>query len=321
MTILIGVRVAKEFEQRLRHRFDVQSLEPPFARNVASLADAERSRVQVLVTMGTVAAPGAALAHLPNLRLIACMGSGYEGVDLAAARERGIVVTHSPNANAASVADLAMGLLIASVRELPAAARFLHGGQWTGNYAHRMPLVRGLTGRKVGIYGLGAIGGKIAARCAAFETEVGYHNRHRRNDVPYRYFDSLDALASWADILIVAVRAGADNRHAVNASVLAQLGRDGHVVNISRGSVIDEAALITALRERTIAGAGLDVFEHEPTVPEALLALDNVALTPHIAGGTVEAQGAMQDMVYANIDAFLAGRPANTPVPGTPARY
>ena len=178
-----------------------------------------------------------------------------------------------------------------------------------------MTIVHGLTGRRVGIYGLGAIGGKIARRVVAFETEVAYHNRKPRSDVDYPYHATLPELAAWADVLIVAVRAGESNRHAVNAEVLAALGPQGHVVNIARGSVIDEAALIHALHAGTIAGAGLDVFEHEPAVPEEILALSNVALTPHIAGGTLEAQSAMQDMVVANLDAFFAGDPVVTPVP------
>ena len=216
---------------------------------------------------------------------------------------------------AALLADLAMGLVIASVRQMFAANAFLRRGDWTGNYAKRMPLVRGLTGRKVGIYGLGTIGEQIARRAAAFAMEIGYHNRRRRPDVSYPYYATLHDLARWADVLVVAVRAGPGNRHAVDAGVLAALGPEGHVVNIARGSVIDEAALIRALREGLIAGAGLDVFEREPSVPDELVALENVVLTPHIAGGTLEAQAALQDLVVANVDAFFAGDPVLTPVP------
>jgi glyoxylate reductase len=178
-----------------------------------------------------------------------------------------------------------------------------------------MPLVRGLTGRKVGIYGLGTIGEQIARRAAAFAMEIGYHNRRRRPDVSYPYYATLRDLARWADVLVIAVRAGPGNRHAVDAGILAALGPEGHVVNIARGSVIDEAALIRALREGLIAGAGLDVFEREPSVPDELVALENVVLTPHIAGGTLEAQAALQDLVVANVDAFFAGDPVLTPVP------
>jgi len=321
-TILLAARMPGAFEQRLGQRFEVLGpLAPPFAQTVSTLASEDAARVRVLITMGSIQLPGEALERLPSLRLICCIGSGFEGVDLAAARGRRIVVTHGPNANASSVADLALGLLIATVRRIPAAEGFLRRGEWKGNAARRMPPARGLTGRKVGIYGLGAIGARIAARCVSCEMEVGYYNRKRRDDVTYLCFDSLEALATWADVLVIAVRAGADTVHAVDARILAALGSDGHVVNIARGSVIDEAALVRALADGTIAGAGLDVFEHEPSVPDELLALDGVALTPHIGGATTEAQRIMQDMVCANIDAFVAGRPVHNPVPGTPASY
>jgi lactate dehydrogenase-like 2-hydroxyacid dehydrogenase len=317
-TVLLGARVPERFHARLAEKYEVLGpIVPPFSDSVATLPAADAQRVGVLITMGTVATTREALERLPSLALVCCIGSGFEGVDLATTRERGITVTHGPGANASSVADLAVGLMIASVRGMFDANAFLRRGDWTGNFAKRVPLVRGLTGRKVGIYGLGAIGGKIARRVAAFEMEVAYHNRHRRDDVEYRYFMTLHDLAVWADVLIVAVRAGADNRHAIDANVLAALGAEGHVVNIARGSVIDEAALIQALREGIIAGAGLDVYDHEPAVPTELMALPNVALTPHIAGGTKEAQAVMQDMVCANVEAFLAGQPVLTPVPGS----
>jgi lactate dehydrogenase-like 2-hydroxyacid dehydrogenase len=314
--VLLGARVPSEFRERLAARYAVLGpLPPPFPDSVAALPAADAQRVRVLITMGSVSTTRAALSHLPALGLVSCVGSGYEGVDLAAARERAIAVTHSPGLNASAVADLALGLLIASVRRMFEANAFLRRGDWTGNFAKRMPLVRGLTGRKVGVYGLGAIGEKIAQRAAAFEMEVAYHNRKPRPDVHYPYFATLRDLAHWADVLVIAVRAGPANRHAVDAGVLAALGPEGHVVNIARGSVIDEAALIRALRERVIAGAGLDVFEHEPSVPDELVALGNVALTPHIAGGTLEAQAAMRDLVLANVEAFFAGDPVLTPVP------
>jgi hydroxypyruvate reductase len=314
--VLLGARVPSEFVEQLATRYAVLGpLPPPFSETVAALPAADAQRVRALITMGTVSTTGAALAHLPALGLISCVGSGYEGVDLAAARERAIVVTHSPATNSAAVADLAMGLLIASVRQMFEANAFLRRGDWTGNYASRMPLVRGLTGRKVGIYGLGAIGEQIARRAAAFEMEIAYHNRKRRDDVSYPYYATLHDLAHWADVLVVAVRAGPGNRHAVDAGILAALGAEGHIINIARGAVIDEPALIRALREGVIAGAGLDVFEREPSVPEELVALPNVALTPHIGGGTLEAAAALQDLVLANLDAFFAGAPVLTPVP------
>ena len=201
-----------------------------------------------------------------------------------------------------------------------ANARLLRG-EWPGNAARHTPPVHGLTGRRVGIYGLGAIGERIARRALACEMAVAYHNRRPRPDLPYAYHATLLELAAWADVLVVAVRADAGNRHTVNAAVLAALGPRGHVVNIARGAVIDEAALVRALSDGTIEGAGLDVFEHEPLVPAALMALPNVALTPHIGGASEDAQAAMQSMVLANVDAFLAGQPVPTPVPESAAAY
>ena len=240
-------------------------------------------------------------------------------MDLEAAVARGIAVTHSPGANADSVADVALGLLIASVRRFAQGRALLDAGQWQGNAARAMPLVRGLGGSRVGIYGLGAIGGRVARRVEACGASVGYHGRHARAEVAYPYFATLRALAEWADALVVTVRADAGNRHAVDAALLDALGPDGHVVNVARGSVIDEAALIAALSQGRLAGAGLDVFEHEPAVPAALRALPNVVLTPHLGGGTLEAQGAMQALVLRNLAAFFAGEALPTPVTATRA--
>jgi lactate dehydrogenase-like 2-hydroxyacid dehydrogenase len=165
-----------------------------------------------------------------------------------------------------------------------------------------------MPGRRIGIYGMGEIGRKIAARVASFETEVGYFSRSK-HDVPYQYFPSLDALAEWCSVLMIAVRAGSDTHHAVDANILNKLGNDGYVVNISRGSVIDQEALITALTDQTIAGAGLDVYAKEPHAPDALTALPNVVLAPHIGGHTLESHVAMQNCVMANLDAYFAGKP------------
>ena len=314
-TVLLGQRMPKYLVDKLSARYEVLGpLNGQFTEQVAALPRADAARVQALVTMGTCHTTRAAMDTLPALRAICCLGSGYEGVDLAAARERGIAVTHSPGANAASVADLAMGLLIASVRRMFGANAYLHSGEWESKGRRRRG-GRGLTGRRMGIYGLGTIGGKIAQRAAAFEMEVAYHNRRPRSNVPYPYHASLLELATWADVLMIAVRADAANRHAVDARVLQALGADGHVVNIARGSVIDEQALIAALRDGVIAGAGLDVFEHEPAVPEALRAMPNIALTPHVGGDTEEAHAAMSEMVLANLDALFAGLPVPNPVP------
>jgi lactate dehydrogenase-like 2-hydroxyacid dehydrogenase len=314
--VLLATRISSSYRAALEARYDVLGpVLEPFEASVRSLAPEDAARVRAIATFGSVKITDAGMAALPSLGLISCLGSGYEGIALPAARARGITVTHSPNANAAAVADVAIGLMIDAVRNFRAGRARLEAGGWLGNAAQPNQAVRGLTGRKVGIYGLGAIGLKIAQRASAFEMEVAYHNRRPRGDVPYAYHASLLDLAQWADVLMVAVRAGPENRHAVGGAVLAALGKDGYVVNISRGLVIDEAALLEALQGGTIAGAGLDVYEHEPKVPAPLLTLPHVAALPHIGGAATEAQVLMQAMALENIAAFFEGRAIPNAVP------
>jgi lactate dehydrogenase-like 2-hydroxyacid dehydrogenase len=206
--------------------------------------------------------------------------------------------------------------MLAVTRRLLPADDYVRSGNWAA--AKPSPMMRpqpGMRGRRVGVYGMGEIGRKIAARVAAFETEVGYFSRSK-HDVPYQYLPSLEALAEWCNILMIAVRAGTDTHHAVDAGILQKLGADGYVVNISRGSVIDQQALVTALADNTIAGAGLDVYAKEPHAPDTLTAFPNVVLTPHTGGHTLESHAAMQDCVIANIEAFFAGKALPYPVRG-----
>ncbi|WP_454619651.1 2-hydroxyacid dehydrogenase [Bradyrhizobium cenepequi] len=306
--VLIYSRFPKAQLQRFGERYELLNAAGKRPNEVFSAE--ELAGVRALITAGGSGRLGAdAMDMLPKLGAIICYGTGYDGIDLVAAAKRNIVVGNSPGANAASVADIAVTLMLAAVRRLPVADNYVRSGDWAG--AKPSPMMRpqaGMRGRKVGIYGMGEIGRKIAARVAAFETEIGYFSRSR-HDVPYQYFSSLEALADWCSILMIAVRAGSDNKHAVDAGILRRLGSDGFVVNISRGSVIDEAALVTALSEQIIAGAGLDVYATEPHAPDALTALPNVVLTPHIGGHTLESHVAMQDCVLANLDAFFAGKP------------
>lgn len=270
--------------------------------------------IRALITAGGQPLPGSVLDTLPALKAIICYGTGYDGVDFIETKKRGIVVGNSPGANANAVAELAMGLMLGAARRLIVADRIVRSGDWAaGKLSPLLPPPPGIAGRKVGIYGMGEIGRKLGARCAAFETEVGYFSRNKQ-DVPYAYHASLDALAEWADILIVAVRAGPETHHKVDAALLKKLGPQGILINISRGSVVDEKALAAALADKTIASAGLDVYEHEPRVPDALTQLDNVVLAPHIGGQTAEGIVGMQDCVIANLDAFFAGKPLPYPV-------
>jgi hydroxypyruvate reductase len=310
--VLIYSRFPKALMVRIGEHFELLDAagKPP-----SEVFSAEQlSGIRAMITAGGTQLPGSVMDTLPQLRAIVCYGTGYDGVDLVAASERHITVGHSPGANAASVADLAVTLMLTVTRRIVPADEFVRDGSWAASKPS--PLLRavpGNPGRRVGIYGMGEIGRKIAARMAAFETEVGYFSR-RRHDLPYRYFESLELLAEWCDVLMIAVRAGADTHHAVNAGILKKLGSDGYVINIARGSVIDEAALAAALADNTIAGAGLDVFEKEPHPQGSLTALPNVVLTPHIGGHTTDSHAAMQDCVIANLDAFFGGKPLAYPV-------
>jgi lactate dehydrogenase-like 2-hydroxyacid dehydrogenase len=310
--VLIYSRFPKALMQRIGERFELMDAagKPPHEVFTAD----QLSSIRAMVTAGSTPLRGDMMDRLPKLGAIVCYGTGYDGIDLAAAKKRDIAVGHSPAANAAAVADLAVTLMLAVTRRLLPADEFVRNGSWAASKPS--PLLRALPGnpgRRVGVYGMGEIGRKIAARLSAFETEVGYFSRSR-HDLPYRYFESLEALSEWCSVLMIAVRASRDTHHVVNADILQKLGSDGYVVNIARGSVIDEAALVAALKDNVIAGAGLDVFEKEPHAPSALTAFPNVVLTPHVGGHTLESHLAMQDCVIANLEAFFAGRPLAYPV-------
>ena len=305
--VLIYSRFPKAMMMRIGERFELMDAagKPPHDVFTAQ----QLSGLRAMITAGGTPLGAAMMDKMPSLRAIVCYGTGYDGVDLAAAAQRKIAVGHSPAANAAAVADLAVTLMLAVTRRLLPADQYVRSGNWSA--AKPSPLMRpqpGNPGRRVGIYGMGEIGRKIASRVAAFESEVAYFSRSR-HDVPYRYLPSLEALAEWCSVLMIAVRAGADTHHAVDANILRKLGKDGYVVNISRGSVIDQKALVAALAEQVIAGAGLDVYESEPHAPDPLTSFPNVVLTPHVGGHTVESHNAMQDCVIANLEAFFAGKP------------
>jgi hydroxypyruvate reductase len=310
--VLIFSRFPKAQMVRFGERYDL--LNAAGKRPNEVFAADELAGIRAMITAGGTALGAEAMDMLPKLGAIVCYGTGYDGVDLAAAAKRNIAVGNSPGANASSVADIAVTLMLAAVRRLPVLDQYVRSGDWAG--AKPSPMMRpqnGMLGRKVGVYGMGEIGQKIAARVAAFETEVGYFSRSKR-EVPYRYFDSLEAVADWCSVLMIAVRAGEDTCHAVNADILKRLGADGYVVNIARGSVIDQPALVAALTNKVIAGAGLDVYAKEPHAPDQLMALPNVVLTPHTGGHTVESHVAMQDCVLTNLDAYFAGKPLPYPV-------
>ncbi len=258
---------------------------------------------------------GAFMARLPRLEIIASFGVGYDHVDAAWAAEHGITVTNTPDVLTEEVADTAFGLLIAAVRRLPQAERYLRDGKWlTGNF----PLSPSLRGRTLGVVGLGRIGKAIARRAEAFGLRVAYHGRTAQEEVPYLYYPTLLGMARAVDTLIVVTPGGEGTRHLINADVLGALGPEGVLINISRGSVVDESALISALRNKTILAAGLDVFADEPHVPQELLQMDNVVLLPHVGSASQYTRNAMGRLVVDNIKSWAAGTGPLTPVPETP---
>ena len=252
------------------------------------------------------------IAQLPALEIVSVFGVGYDGIDVAAARERGVAVTNTPDVLNDEVAELAIGLVLAVARRIPQADRYVRDGKWASG---PMPLARKVSGARLGIVGLGRIGAAIAKRAEAFGMSIAYTARREKPGTGYRYLPSAETLAAEADFLVVITPGGAGTRKLIDAKVLRALGKDGYLVNVARGSVVDEAALIEALQSGTIAGAGLDVFENEPNVPAALLALDNVVVTPHVGSATWQTRRAMADRAFGNLEAHFAGRPLLSPVP------
>jgi lactate dehydrogenase-like 2-hydroxyacid dehydrogenase len=290
-------------------------------KTYATRTDALRAAaatVRAVLTNGRGGLSGAEMAVLPKLEIVCAVGAGYEAIDLATARRRGIVVAHCPDANAPAVADSAMLLLLAVTRHLLEADRFVRAGGWQEQWRVETPT---LTGKRLGLFGLGRIGSRIAQRAArGFDMAIGYHTRTAVAGCPYRYFARLVELATWADFLVAAAPGGVETRHLINAEVLAALGPQGYLVNIGRGTVVDTQALLDALRAKRLAGAGLDVLEGEPGVPPllpALLQCDNVVVTPHVAGRAPESRRAATAMLLANLNAHFAGQPLPSPVAST----
>jgi lactate dehydrogenase-like 2-hydroxyacid dehydrogenase len=275
-------------------------------------ADAVREhaeQITAVLTRGPLGLRADEIDALHKLEIITVIGAGYEQVDLAAAQRRGIVVTNGAGVNASSVADHALALLLASVRNVPQLDALVRRSGWTRE------MRPSLAGKRLGVLGLGAVGMAIAKRCAlGFDMQVSYHNRRPRLDVGYQYCATVLELAGHCDFLVVATPGGSGTEHLVGSAELQALGRDGFIVNIARASVIDTAALLQALQSGQIAGAGLDVFDDEPRVQDAFKTLDNVVLTPHVAGLSPDAVEATVVMVIENLRAYFAGLPVLTPV-------
>jgi len=270
------------------------------------------SRIRAIVGGGEAQIDKALMDQLPALEMIAICGVGYDGVDVAQAKARGVPVTHTPDVLNDDVADLAIALMLSIARQVPQSDQFVRANRWVeGGF----PLTRKVTGAKLGIVGIGRIGQAIAKRAAAFDMDIRYTARSARTGLAYTYVADVVQLAEQVDFLVVITPGGAATRHLINAQVLQALGPKGYLINVARGSVVDEAALIEALQNQTIAGAALDVYPDEPRVHEALRALPNVVLTPHMASGTAQTRKAMSDLCLANLQAHLAGTALLTPVP------
>lgn len=249
----------------------------------------------------------ALLDRLPALKLVATSAAGFDSFDFGLLKSRGITLSNRGNSRDIDVADLAIGLLIDAVRRIAFNDRVVRAGRWVEG---RVQQKQRVSGRKLGVLGLGRIGEDICKRAAGFDMEIGYHNRRRRSDVPYRYFATPLELAEWCDFLVIAVPLDGATRHQVDRRILDAVGPDGTVVNIARGAVIDENALIEALETGSLGSAGLDVFENEPNVPARLARLDNVVMTPHIGGFTDATQADALAALVANIENyFRTGQP------------
>jgi len=265
------------------------------------------------ILAGGMKGPNANLINrLENLEIIASFSVGFDATDVVAAQARGVIVTHTPEVLTGDVADLAMTFILMAPRRIAEAERFLRAGKWTQG---RMDLGTTVRGKRLGILGLGRIGKAVARRAEVFGLHIGYHDIKPMGDLPYRSYPTLLDLAAASDMLLVACEGGAATRGLVGADVLQALGPQGFLINTARGPIVDQPALVAALRDGRIAGAALDVFDGEPQVPAELMAMENVVLTPHIASSTHETRRAMADLVYDNLRAHFDGKPVLTPVP------
>ncbi|MBU9272166.1 2-hydroxyacid dehydrogenase [Burkholderia gladioli] len=307
-TLLVLIPLRDDARAAIAAQFDL--IHAPDEASRAQAVAEHGAKVEAVLTNGSTGLTEDELARLPGLVFLNALGAGYENLPVAAARRRGIAIAHGVGANDDCVADHAFALLLATVRGVVRLDAACRAGVWRD----ALPMQPNFSGKRIGIVGLGRIGAKIARRAAAFDLEIGYHNRRPREGAEFRYFSAVVELARWADYLVVATPGGADTRHLIDAAVLAALGARGFLVNVSRGSVVDTAALAAALRDGRIAGAGLDVYEGEPEPPAELVGLDSVVLTPHVAGTSPEARDRTIELFLENAARHFAGQPLLTPL-------
>lgn len=311
ISVLVPGKLNPHALERVRAEFNAVEIS---SANVSELSVAQRIEIQGIAAMTTISGPF--MAELPNLKIVANFGVGYDAVDSHYAGANGIMVTNTPDVLTEEVADTAIGLLLNTIRELSAAERHLRAGDWEAKGNYRLtPLT--LRGRKVGIFGMGRIGAAIAKRLEAFGVSIAYHNRRQVDGLTYAYHATLVELARAVDTMIVVVPGGDATRHAINAEVLAALGSNGVLINIGRGTTVDEPALIAALTNHTIAAAGLDVFENEPRVRPEFMTLPNAVLLPHVGSASVHTRDAMGNLCVDNLVSWFSGKGAVTPVPET----
>ncbi len=308
--LIVGNATPRMMEQ-LGDRFAIHKLSE--IGDLAAFLKEKGDSIEAIATNGHDGVKPALMAGLANLKVISCFGVGYDAIDATSAAERGIVVTHTPNVLNNDVANTAIMLMLAVSRCLVRDDNWVRSGKWKSQ--GNAPLTRSIEEKPVGIAGMGRIGQKIAEKLQAFSCDVAYHSRHEKPDVPYRYYGDLTAMARDVDYLVVITPGGAATHHLVNRQVIDALGPEGTLINVARGSVVDEAELVKALEEGRLGGAGLDVFENEPDVPRPLLGMDNVVLTPHVGSATVETRQAMGDLTVENLVRFFAEGKVTSPVP------
>lgn len=314
--VLMPLPGMPEIATRLERRVTLHKLWEVADRQ-ATLAEIAPNVRAVVSTWATARVDAELMRRLPKLEIVVGFGVGYDHIDAAWAGRHGIVVTHTPGVLDADVADLAIALTLAATRRLPQAERHLRDGRWPNG---AFPLTASLQGRLMGVLGLGRIGKAIARRAEAFGLNIAYHGRQKQDGVAYPYYATPLALAEACDILMVAAPGGPETRHVVDARVLAALSPNGVLVNIARGSLVDERALIAALSDGVILAAGLDVYEQEPSVPAELMALDNAVLLPHVGSATGQTRAAMANLVVDNLLSWIDGEGPLTPTPETPWR-
>ncbi len=286
-------------------------VECPNRTDVEKLSPEQCNEIEGLATFGW--APADLIEKFPNLKLISSFGVGYDGVDADHATSNGILVTHTPDVLNDDVANTTIVLILATMRRIIAQDKYLREGRWVteGN----APLTKSIRGKKVGIVGLGRIGDAIAEKLSVFQCETVYHSRNEKPDVTYRYYENLIEMAHDCDVLVVITPGGPATNKLINRDVMNALGSEGTLINVARGTVVDESEMVKALQDGRLGAAGLDVFEDEPNVPEELFSMENVVLTPHVASATWETRQAMSDLVVENLVSYFSNGTVETPVP------